>query len=119
MALESDIAEWVKMDNEQQECLRQLKRIRETKASLQVDIERGLQIRGLDNPVVKISDGRLAFVERKVTQGLTLTLVEEALSRCIADEATVNRLMECIKTHRRTTHHVEMKRYYNKRDLNQ
>lgn len=119
MVLESDIAEWVKMDNEQQECLRQLKRIREAKTSLQVDIERGIQMRGLDNPIVKISDGRLAFVERKVTQGLTLTLVEEALSRCIADEATVKRLMECIKTHRRTTHQVEMKRYYNKRDLNQ
>jgi hypothetical protein len=115
MVLESDIAEWVKMDNEQQECLRQLKRIREVKTNLQADIERGIHMRGLENPVVKISDGRLAFVERKVTQGLTLTVVEEALGRCIADEATVKRLMECIKTHRRTTHHVEMKRYYNKK----
>jgi hypothetical protein len=119
MVLESDIAEWVKMDNEQHECLRQLKRIREAKTNLQVDIERGIQMRGLENPVVKISDGRLAFVERKVTQGLTLTLVEDALTRCITDEATVKHLMECIKNHRRTTHQVEMKRYYNKRDLNQ
>ena len=119
MALEGNIAEWVKMDNEQTECIQHLKKIREVKTTLQVDIERGLQLRGLDNPVVKISDGRLAFVEKKVTQGLTLTLVQEALSKCITDEMTVKRLMECIKSHRRTTHQVEMKRYYNKRDINQ
>ena len=115
MSLEENVAEWVRIDNEHQRCMKQLRSIREHKSSLQDTITTQFSERGLHNPVVRISDGRLAVVERKVTQSLTLALVEDALAGCIADPNTVAQLMERIKTARSITHQSELKRYYNKK----
>lgn len=114
-SLEENVAEWVKFDNEQQRLSLRLKELREQKSSLQDTISDQFSSRGLVNPIVKISDGKLAMVERKVTQSLTLSLVEEALTGCIADSGTVKQLMDHIKHARQVTHQVELRRYYSKR----
>ena len=115
MSLEENVADWVHKDNEQQVCLRRLRTLREQKAGLQESISSELDSRGLHNPIVRISDGRLALVEKRVVQSLTLKVVEDALLRCVQDESTVAQLMECIKTHRNVSHQVELRRYYNKK----
>jgi hypothetical protein len=115
MSLEENVADWVQKDNEQQVCLQRLRAIREQKAGLQEAISSELDSRGLHNPIVRISDGKLALVDKRVVQSLTLKVVEDALMRCVQDESTVTRLMDCIKTHRSVSHHVELRRYYNKK----
>lgn len=115
MSLEENVAEWVRVDNEHQKCMQQLRSIREAKTSLQDSISDQFRDRGLQNPVVRISDGRLAMIDKKVTQSLTLALVEEALSGCIRDQNTVKQLMERIKVARQVTHHTELRRYYAKK----
>jgi hypothetical protein len=115
MSLEENVAEWVRVDNEYHKCMQQLRTMRERKSGLQDMISGQFSERGLHNPMVRISDGRLALVERKVTQSLTLALVEEALSGCIKDQDTVAQLMDRIKTARSITHQSELRRYYNKK----
>ena len=115
MSLEENVAEWVQKDNEQQVCLQRLRTLREQKAGLQENISSELNSRGLHNPIVRISDGKLALVEKRVVQSLTLRVVEDALMRCVQDEQTVVRLMDCIKTNRNISHQVELRRYYNKK----
>ena len=115
MSLEENVANWVQRDNEQQVCLQRLRTLREQKAGLQEAISSELDSRGLHNPIVRISDGKLALVEKRVVQSLTLKVVEDALLRCVQDDMTVARLMDCIKTHRNVSHQVELRRYYNKK----
>lgn len=114
-SLEENVAEWVRIDNEHQYCMKQLRTIREHKLELQESINRQFSERGLHNPVVRISDGRLAMVEKKVTQSLTLGFVEEVLSGCISNPETVKQLMDRIKAARTITHQTELRRYYSKK----
>jgi hypothetical protein len=114
MTLEENLAAWVKEDNSQQEHLNTLKGIRERKAALQDVISREFESRGMTNPVVRITDGRLAMAEKRTTQSLTLGLVKEALEACIPDSVTVETLMTRIRAARSVTHQIELRRYYSK-----
>lgn len=114
MDLEADISTWVRLDNEQRGHLERMRVLRASKTELQARIDAGFADRGIETPLVRISDGRIALVERPVVQALTLSHVRKALEQCISDTTSVERLMSHIKTTRPIRQQRELRRYYDK-----
>ena len=114
MDLETDISAWVRLDNEQRGHLERMRALRASKTELQARIDAGFSDRGIETPLVRISDGRIALVDRPVVPALTLSHVQIALEQCISDTASVTRLMSHIKATRPTRLQRELRRYYDK-----
>jgi hypothetical protein len=67
----------------------------------------------LANSVIQISDGKLRFVNSKVSEPLTFKYLEKALTQIIKSESQVKQIIEHIKTNRDTKIISEIKRINN------
>jgi len=110
---QNNIKNWVKIDNELKEYNEKIKNLREQKNSLLTDINIYIDNNNLNNATVSISDGKLKFINSKVTNPLTLKYISSCLENFIKDESQVKMIMEYIKTNRDCKEVPEIKRYYN------
>ena len=118
MEIQSSVKQWVELDNKIKELSEKIKEIREQKKHHEENIIEFMSENTTNNttPIIKISDGRLKFVETKQTAPLTLKFVEQCLSEKIANVNTVEQLMTHIKSKRESKSIPELKRYYAKGD---
>jgi len=114
MSFETQIKEWVSIDNEIKKQNELIKRLREKKNNLNSEINNYIEDNQLNNAIIQISDGSLKYNIVKSTQPLTFKFVRECLENCIENEETINQLMNYIKEKREVREHYELKRFYNK-----
>lgn len=114
MSFETQIKEWVTVDNKIKKYNEELKQLRNQKNDITEEINKYIDENDMKHAIVNITDGRLKFQTSKVTQPLTLKFVKECLMDCIQNEENVEKIMNYMKEQRDVRYVDEIKRYYNK-----
>jgi|TARA_B100000902_G_C26536620_1_gene540495 hypothetical protein len=112
MNLQDNIKEWIKIDNEITSLNSRVKELRDSKKPIQCSIVEYVETENLFDATVKISDGRLKFVQQRQAVQLTLRYVEQCLKEKLADEETVESIMNHIKNSRESRQTTNIKRFY-------
>jgi hypothetical protein len=113
MSFESQIQQWVQIDNQLKEISEKTKALREKRNTLEENISNYVSSNNLSNATVNISDGKLKFVNTRVPETLTFKYLEKTLSEVIKNESQVNLIMEHIKQKRNIKIVPEIKRFSN------
>jgi DNA repair ATPase RecN len=113
MSFENQIQQWVQIDNQLKQINEKTKELREKRNSLEQNITKLASSNNLSNTSVQISDGKLKFVNTRVTEPLTFKYLEKVLSDVIKNESQVKLIMEHIKQKRETKIVAEIKRFSN------
>ena len=111
MSFTSRIQQWVAIDNQIKLHSDKIHELREEKSALGIGLKAQADECGHLGSVIQISDGKLRFVDTRVTQSLTFKYVEETLSTLITDPETVNRIVDQLKSSRGTKIVTELKRF--------
>jgi len=114
MSFESNIKEWVKIDDQLKLLHQKQKELREKRGNLNYEINRYIEGNNLNNSIIQINDGSLKYNSHKSTQPLTFRFVRECLNKCISNKESVEQLMNYIREHRESEINYELKRYYKK-----
>jgi hypothetical protein len=114
MSFESQIQQWIAVDNQMKLLNDKMKELRDKKNIITEQINTHVETSQLSNASIKISDGQLKFVKVKETQQLTFKYLETCLSEIIKNEEQVQKIVEYIKNKREVNYVPEIKRFYNK-----
>jgi hypothetical protein len=114
MSFESQIQQWVAVDNQMKLLNDKMKELKDKKNTITEQINTHVETSQLSNASIKISDGQLKFVKVKETQQLTFKYLETCLSEIIKNEEQVHKIVEYIKNKREVNYVPEIKRFYNK-----
>lgn len=112
MSFEESIQSWVTTDNKIRSLNEQLKALREERNNANEAIMTYVETNKLSNATVKISDGKLRFIDVRQTAPLTLKYVEECLTKCIQNTEQVGLIMKYIKESRNVKYSPDIKRSY-------
>jgi hypothetical protein len=113
MSFEGQIKQWVQIDNQLKQLNDKAKELRDKRNLLEQNITTHAFSNNLSNSTVKISDGRLKFVNTKVQEPLTFRYLEKTLSEIIKNESQVKLMMEHIREKRSVKIVPEIKRFSN------
>jgi phage shock protein A len=113
MSFENQIQQWVQLDNQIKQLNEKTKELRDKRNILEQNITSYASTNNLSNATVKISDGKLKFVNTKVQEPLTFKYLEKTLSEVIKNESQVNLIMEHIRQKRAIKTVPEIKRFSN------
>jgi len=113
MSFESQIQQWVQLDNQIKQLNEKVREIRDKRNTLEQNIVNYASTNNLSNSTVKISDGRLRFTNTRVPEPLTFKYLEKTLSEVIKNESQINLIMEHIKQKRAVKIVPEIKRFSN------
>jgi hypothetical protein len=113
MSFEGQIQQWVQIDNQLKQLNDKAKELRDKRNLLEQNITTHAFSNNLSNSTVKISDGRLKFVNTKVQEPLTFRYLEKTLSEIIKNESQVKLMMEHIRQKRAVKIVPEIKRFSN------
>ena len=113
MSFEGQIQQWVQIDNQLKQLNDKAKELRDKRNLLEQNITTHAFSNNLSDSTVKISDGRLKFVNTKVQEPLTFRYLEKTLSGVIKNESQINLIMEHIKQKRSFKIVPEIKRFSN------
>jgi hypothetical protein len=113
MSFEGQIQQWVQIDNQLKQLNDKAKELRDKRNLLEQNITTHAFSNNLSNSTVKISDGRLKFVNTKVQEPLTFRYLEKTLSEIIKNESQVKLMMEHIREKRAVKIVPEIKRFSN------
>lgn len=113
MSFESQIQQWVSLDNQLKQLNEKVKDLRDKRNNLEENITSYASENNLSNATVKISDGRLKFTNTKVQEPLTFKYLEKTLGEVIKNESQVKLIMEHLKQKRAFKIVPEIKRFSN------
>jgi len=113
MSFENQLQQWVQIDNQLKQLNDKTKELRDKRNSLEQNITNHAFSNNLSDSTVKISDGRLRFVNTKVQEPLTFKYLEKTLSEIIKNESQVKLIMEHIRQKRAVKIVPEIKRFSN------
>ena len=113
MSFESQLAQWVSIDNQLKIVNEQTKKLREKRNTLTENITQYASDNNLSNATVQISDGRLKFANTRIPEPLTFKYLERALGEVIKNESQVNVIMSHLKEKRNIKTIPEIKRFSN------
>jgi len=113
MSFEQQIQQWVSIDNQILILNEKLRELREKKHDLSENINSYVDKNNLTNATVQISDGKLRFVNTKVSSPLTFKYVEKSLGEVIKNQTQVKQLVEYLKEKREVKVVPEIKRISN------
>lgn len=113
MNFENQVQQWVSIDNQLKQINEKVKELREKRNKLEENITNYVSSNNLSNASIKISDGRLKFINTRVPEPITFKYLEKTLSEVIKNESQVNLIMEYIKQKRNIKIVSEIKRYSN------
>lgn len=114
MSFESQIQQWVAVDNQMKLLNDKMKELRDKKNIISEQINTHIETNQLSNASVKINDGQIKFIKVKETQQLTFKYLETCLSEIIKNEEQVQKIVDYIKNKREVKYIPEIKRFYNK-----
>jgi len=113
MSFEKLIQQWVLIDNQLKQLNEKIKELREERNALEENINSHVTNNNLSNATVKISDGKLKFINTRVPEPLTFKYLEKTLSEVIKSETQVKLIIEHIKQKRTIKTVPEIKRFSN------
>ena len=108
MTFEGGIKDWVILDNKIRLLNQELKEYRNEKKKL---TERIYEINTNNYNNIKISDGRLKFVNTKINNALSYKFIKECLEECINDENKIKEIINLMKERREFKYVQEIKRF--------
>jgi hypothetical protein len=112
MNFETQIQEWVTVDNKIKLYNEQLNILRKQRTELEQNITNYASKNNLYDSVIQISDGKLTFINSKVTPPLTFKYLENSLGEVIKNNEQVKIIMNHLKKNREIKNTQEIKRYY-------
>lgn len=110
---DKQIQKWVEVDNKIKKINAELKSSREIKNDLETSIMTTVNTKKMLNTSFSLPDGRLRFVETKMTNPISLTFVEQCLNELIPNKSQVQHILKYMKEKREIKINPEIKRYYN------
>jgi septal ring factor EnvC (AmiA/AmiB activator) len=113
MNFEQTIQQWVLLDNQIKVYNEKLKDLRDKRENLEQKLSQHATNNNLTNSTIKTSDGKLKFVNTKITSPLTFKYLEKSLGEIIKNSEQVNVIVNYIKNNRESKIVPEIKRYYN------
>ncbi len=113
MSFEQNIQQWVSIDNQIRLLNDKIHELREKKSQLSENITNHVEQNNLRNATVQISDGKLRFVNTKVSSPLTFKYVEKSLGEVIKNQTQVKQIVEYLKEKRDVKVVLEIKRFSN------
>jgi FtsZ-binding cell division protein ZapB len=113
MSFEQNIQQWVSIDNQIRLLNDKIHELREKKSQLSENITNHVEQNNLRNATVQISDGKLRFVNTKVSSPLTFKYVEKSLGEVIKNQTQVKQIVEYLKEKRDVKVVPEIKRFSN------
>jgi len=114
MNFESQIQQWVSLDNQLKNMNEKIRELREKRNSLETNITNYASSNNISSSTIKISDGKLQFANTRVPEPLTFKYLERVLGEIIKNENQVKQIMEHIKQKRDVKIVPEIKRFSNK-----
>tara|TARA_A100001011_G_C14143701_1_gene770897 strand:+ start:649 stop:975 length:327 start_codon:yes stop_codon:yes gene_type:complete len=108
MTFEGGIKDWVILDNKIRLLNQELKEYRNEKKKL---TERIYEINTNNYNNIKISDGRLKFVNTKINNTLSYKFIKKCLEECINDENKIKEIINLMKEKRDFKYVQEIKRF--------
>jgi septal ring factor EnvC (AmiA/AmiB activator) len=112
-AFDKQIQKWIELDNKLKKINSEIKTTREMKNDLEASIMDVVNNKKLLNTSITTMDGRLRFVETKISNPLSLTFIEQCLHEIIPNSSQVQHILKYIKEKREIKINPEIKRYYN------
>lgn len=112
MSFENQIQQWVSLDNQMKIYTEKIKELRDKKNSITENIQKHVKTNQLSQSTIQISDGKLKFVETRVSEPLTFKYLEKSLSEIIKNESQVKMIMDHVKKNREIKVNSEIKRFY-------
>jgi hypothetical protein len=113
MSFEQNIQHWVSIDNQIRLLNDKIHELRERKSKIGENITNHVEQNNLRNATVQISDGKLRFVNTKVSSPLTFKYVEKSLGEVIKNQTQVKQIVEYLKDKREVKVVQEIKRISN------
>ena len=108
MTFEGGIKDWVILDNKIRLLNQELKEYRNEKKKL---TEKIYEINTNNYNNIKISDGRLKFVNTKINNTLSYKFIKKCLEECINDENKIKEIINLMKEKRDFKYVQEIKRF--------
>jgi hypothetical protein len=117
MNIEESIKKWVVLDNQHKKLNSQISNLRDEKNELTKDIINYYDLKNAKYPNINISDGKLSFVQQKITNPLSVKFLEQCFEEFFENydsNAIKEELIEFIKSKR--THNIttNIRRAYTK-----
>jgi len=113
MNFEQTIQQWILLDNQIKNYNEKLKELRDKRDNIEQKLSQHAINNNLLNSTVKTSDGKLKFVNNKITSPLTFKYLEKSLGEIIKNNEQVTTIVNYIKKNREFKVVSELKRYYN------
>lgn len=113
MNFEQTIQQWVLLDNQIKIYNEKLKDLRIKRDVIEQKLSQHATNNDLSNSVIKITDGKLKFVNTKITSPLSFKYLEKSLGEIIKNSEQVNAIINHLKNNREHRIIPELKRYYN------
>jgi CxxC motif-containing protein len=110
---DKQIQKWIEMDNRIKKINAELKTSRDLKNDIETSIMEIVNNKKLLNTSLALPDGRLRFVETKITNPISLTFIEKCLNELIPNKSQVQHILKYMKDKRDIKTNPEIKRYYN------
>lgn len=112
MDFETDVKNWVMIDNQIKQNSEKVKELRKQRTHLTTKIFSYAEDNNLENAVIEISDGKLKFQQCKQSAPLTFKFLEECLNECIQNEEQVKQIIKFVKSKREYKYVSDIKRFY-------
>src|SRR5210317_2189254 len=112
MDFETDVKQWVMIDNQIKQNSEKVKELRKQRNHLTTKIFSYAEENNLENAVIEISDGKLKFQQNKHTAPLTFKFLEECLNECIQNKEQVKQIIQFVKSKREFKYVSDIKRFY-------
>jgi hypothetical protein len=112
MSLEENIKHWVKLDDQLKQITNNAKELKQQKEAYETSILTHIYTNKLNSAIVKITGGKLKFVENKQTNPITLTFLETCLNTYLNNPKQVENIMIYIKQQRPVKYIKDIKRFY-------
>jgi DNA repair ATPase RecN len=110
---ESQIQQWVQIDNQLKELNERTRELREKRNTLESNLTNYACLNNLSNSTIQIGNGRLKFANTRIPEPLTFKYLEKTLSEIIKNESQVKLIMDHIKQKREIKVFPEIKRFSN------
>ena len=113
MNLETQVQQWVLIDNQLKILNDKVKDFREKRTTVSQNLLNHISTNNISSSAIKISDGKLKCINTKIYEPLTFKYIEKTLGEVIKNETQVKLIMEHLRLKRETKIVSEIKRLYN------
>jgi hypothetical protein len=121
MNIEESIKKWVVLDNQQKKLNSQISNLRDEKNELTKTIISYYDLKNAKYPNINISDGKLSFIQQKITNPLSIKFLEQCFEEFFENydsNSIKEELIEFIKSKRTHNISTNIRRVYTKMSNN-